>query len=183
MTANTNDNTDKEVWLRYAAGADQALTELVKQYNNRLIGFLTARKCADPESTCQELWRKVIENRGSFDGNSFSGWVFKIARNMLYEQFRKAERRNESNLSPDYDAAGDEGIVGLARMEQQEMVQIIKKCMASVGEPFITAFRMTIDGATAKEIGKQLGVADGTIYSRVSRAKKMIQDCVGGKKS
>lgn len=102
---------------------------------------------------------------------------------MLYEQFRKAERRNESNLSPDYDAAGDEGIVGLARMEQQEMVQIIKKCMASVGEPFITAFRMTIDGATAKEIGKQLGVADGTIYSRVSRAKKMIQDCVGGKKS
>ena len=105
MTANTNDNTDKEVWLRYAAGADQALTELVKKYNNRLIGFLTARKCADPESTCQELWRKVIENRGSFDGNSFSGWFFKIARNMLYEQFRKAERRNESNLSPDYDPA------------------------------------------------------------------------------
>ena len=102
---------------------------------------------------------------------------------MLYEQFRKSERRNESNLNPEYDVAGDEGIVGLARMEQKEMVQVIKQCMESVGEPFVTAFRMTIDGASAKEIGKQIGAAEGTIYSRVSRAKKKIQDCVAGRTS
>ena len=183
MTAITNDKADEEVWLRYAAGSDQALTELVKKYNNRLIGFLTARKCLDPEGTCQDVWRKVIEKQDSFDGKSFSGWVFTITRNMLYEQFRKAERRNESNLSPDFDVAGDDELVGLARTEQQEMVQIIKQCMESVGEPFITAFRMKIDGASAKAIGQQIGAAENTIYTRVHRAKKMIQECVEGRMS
>ena len=181
MTAITNDNADKEVWLRYAAGSDQALTELVNKYNNRITGFLTARKCADPESTCQDVWGKVIEKRNSFDGNSFSGWVFTIARNMLFEQFRKSQRRNESNLSPDYDVSSDEEIVGLARMEQQEMVDVIKICMESVGEPFITAFRMKIDGASAKAIAEQIGAAENTVYTRVHRAKKMIQECVEGK--
>ena len=102
---------------------------------------------------------------------------------MLYEQFRKAERRNESNLSPEFDAEGDEGIVGLARLEQQEMVQIIKKCMESVGEAFIAAFRMKIDGATAKEIGEHFGIAENTASTRVHRAKKNIKDCVEGKSS
>lgn len=183
MTAITNDKADEEVWLQYVAGSDQALTQLVEKYNNRLIGFLTARKCNDPEATCQDLWRKVIEKRASFDGKSFSGWVFMIARNMLYEQFRKSERRKESNLSPEYDVAGDDDIVGLVRMEQQEMIQIIKRCMDSVGEPFITAFQMKIDGASAKAIAEQIGAAENTVYTRVHRAKKMIQDCVEGKLS
>ena len=183
MTAITNDKADEEVWLRYAAGSDQALTELVKKYNNRLIGFLTARKCLDPEGTCQDVWRKVIEKQDSFDGKSFSGWVFTIARNMLYEQFRKSERRQESNLSPEYDVASDNDIVGLVRIEQQEMVQKIKECIETVGEPFITAFRMKIDGAKAKEIGERIGAAENTVYTRVHRAKQMIKDCVEGKTS
>jgi RNA polymerase sigma-70 factor (ECF subfamily) len=183
MTAKTNDQADKEVWLRYVSGDDQALTKIVEKYNNRLIGFLTARKCVDPESTCQDVWRKVIEKRKSFDGQSFSGWVFTIARNMLFEQYRKSERRKESNLSPDYDVASDDDIVGLVRMEQQEMVQVIKQCMDSVGEPFITVFRMKIDGASAKSIADEIGAAENTVYTRVHRAKKMIQDCVEGKMS
>ena len=183
MTATANEKIDSEVWLLYASGSEQALARLVDKYNNRLIAFLAARKCVDPESVCQNVWQKVIEKRDSFDGKSFSGWVFTIARNMLYEQFRKSDRRKESNLSPDYDVASDDDIVGLARTEQQEMVQVIKNCMEAVGEPFITAFRMKIDGASAKAIADQIGAAENTVYTRVHRAKKMIQDCAEGKLS
>ena len=183
MTVEINNKSDREVWLRYIAGNDDALAELVEKFNPRLIGFLTARKCLDPEGTCQDVWSKVIAKRDSFDGQSFSGWVFTIARNMLYEQFRKSERRQESNLSPEYDVASDNDIVGLVRIEQQEMVQKIKECMETVGEPFITAFRMKIDGAKAKEIGERIGAAENTVYTRVHRAKQMIKDCVEGKTS
>ena len=182
MTA-TNDKTDEEAWLRYNSGNKQALTELVEKYHSRLVGFLTTRKCADPESTCQDVWAKVISKRDSFDGKSFSGWVFAIARNMLNEQYRKSNRRNEANLSSDYDVAGDDEIIGLARLEQKEMVQIIKECMDSVGEPFVTAFRMKIDGASAKAIAEKIGAAENTVYTRVHRAKKTIQECVEGKTS
>ena len=183
MTVETNNKKDEEVWLQYMSGDQLALAKIVEKYHSRIVGFLTTRKCSDPESTCQDLWAKVISKRDSFDGKSFSGWVFAIARNMLNEQYRKTARRNESNLSPDYDVAGDDDIVAQARMEQQEMVQIIEKCMESVGEPFITAFRMKIDGASAKAIAEKINAAENTVYTRVHRAKKMIQDCVEGKVS
>jgi len=165
------------------AGDDQAMTELVNKYHSQLAGFLTARKCAQPEEICQDVWEKVIAKKQSFDGQSFSGWVFAIARNMLNEQYRKANRRNESNLSPEYDVANDKDIVGLVRLEQKEMVLVIKSCMDTVGEPFITAFRMKIDGSSAKAIGEKIGAPEKTVYTRVHRAKKMIQDCVEGKLS
>lgn len=183
MTVEKNNKTDEEAWIRYVRGDEQSLSELVTKYHNRLVGFLTARKCADPEATCQDVWEKVISKKQSFDGKSFSGWVFTIARNMLNEQYRKATRRNESNLSPDFDVANDGDIVGLVRIEQQEMVQVIRDCMDSVGEPFVTAFRMKIDGATAKAIGETIGAAENTVYTRVHRAKRMIQDCAEGKLS
>lgn len=183
MTATSNDKKDEEVWLRYVAGSDQALTQLVEKYHNRLIGFLSGHGCSDPLGITQDVWGKVVEKQSSFDGKSFSGWVFMIARNMLYEQHRKAARRQESNLSPEFDVEGSDEIVALQRLEQQEMVQIIKACMESVGEPFITAFRLKLDGAKAKEIAKQLGVTENTISTRVHRAKTKIKDCVEGKVS
>ena len=180
MTVEINNKSDREVWLRYIAGDADALTELVEKYDSRLVAWLTVRKCADPEGICQDAWSKVIANRDSFDGRSFSGWVFKIAKNLFHDQLRKSKRRGEEILSPKYDVASDD-ILGLVRMEQQEMVQIVKKCMETVGEPFITAFQLMIDGARAKAIAEKFGVAEKTIYSRVHRAKKMIRECVDGR--
>ena len=181
MTVEINNKTDEVAWHRYMSGDQQGLTQLVEKYHSRIVGFLTTRKCSDPDSTCQDLWTKVISKRDSFDGKSFSGWIFTIARNMLNEQHRKSARRGESNLSPDFDVASDDDIVALIRIEQREMVQIINNCMDAVGEPFITAFRMKIDGASAREIADRIDAAENTVYTRVHRAKKMVQDCVEGK--
>jgi DNA-directed RNA polymerase specialized sigma24 family protein len=93
MAVKINNKTDKDYWQKYIAGSNEALSQLVDKYNSRLMAFLTARKCKDPESSCQEVWRKVIVKRDSFDGKSFSGWVFTIARNQFTEQIRKAARR------------------------------------------------------------------------------------------
>ena len=179
MTAKINNKTDEEAWLRYMSGNQQALTELVEKYHSRIVGFLAARKCKDSEATCQDVWTRVISKRDSFDGKSFSGWVFAIARNMFNEQYRRAKTRDESNLSPEYDVVDDEAIIGLARMERQEMIDITQKCMELVGEPFITAFRMKLDGDSAKAIVEKIGATENTVYTRIHRAKKMIQDCGG----
>lgn len=181
MAVESNNETDQDLWEKYIAGSNDGLTELVKKYNSRLIAFLTVRKCKDPESTCQEVWRKVIDKRSSFDGKSFSGWVFTIARNQFTEQIRKAARRDERELDPEFDVSSDEELIGLAKLEEKEMIQTIKDCMENVGEPFITVFRMKLSGTSAKAIAEKLKATENTIYTRVHRAKNLIQDCVEAK--
>jgi RNA polymerase sigma factor (sigma-70 family) len=140
-----------------------------------------ARKSKDPESICQEVWQKIIDKRDSFDGKSFSGWSFTILRNFHTEQVRKAARRDERELNPEYDTASDFELFGLAKLEKQEMIDVIKSCIESVGEPFVTAFRLKLGGASTRAISEKVGTAEKTVSTRVHRAKKMIQQCVEAK--
>jgi len=181
MALQINNRSDQETWDRYIAGSNDALADLVAKYNSRLIAFLTSRKCRDPESTCQEVWKKVIDKRNSFDGKSFSGWVFAIARNLFTEQIRRAARRDERELGPETDVASDDEVFGLAKLEKQEMFQTIRDCMNSVGEPFANALQMKMAGTSTKVIADTLGAAENTVYTRIHRAKKMIRDCVEAK--
>ena len=61
------------------------------------------------------------------------------------------------------------------------MIQTIKDCMETVGEPFITVFRMKLSGTSTKAIAEKLKAAENTVYTRVHRAKNLIQDCVEAK--
>lgn len=184
MTVEKNNESDRDIWNRYIAGSDEALTELFNKYNSRLVARLAGNGCAHPEELVQDVWTKVISKRDSFDGRSFSGWIFTITNNMGYAQHRKSNRRNESNLDPEFELTNkNEGLLGIARLEQKEMVQMVKDCMESVGKPFVTAFRLKLDGLKASEIAAKEGIAEGTADSRAGRAKAKIRECVEGKTS
>jgi len=55
----------------------------------------------DPEDLLQEVWLRAFEEFPSYDParSSFRAWIFGIAKNVLYETWRREGRRGES-LSP-----------------------------------------------------------------------------------
>ena len=179
MTVEQNNLADETNWQKYIAGNDQALVSLFEKYNSRFMAYLSSRKCKDPETICQEGWSRIIAKKNSFDGKSFSGWSFRIIRNLFAEQVRKAVSRNTKQLTSETCVVQQSDAFGLAKLEAKERMAVVKACVEAVGEPFLTVFRMkTLDNMKAKEIAAVIGVAENTIHTRVSRAKQKIKDCV-----
>ncbi len=83
------------------------MNELIDWYQYRLARYLfyvTGRR-ENVEDLAQETWLRVLERGTQFDGRSrFEPWLFSIARNLAFDQFRK--RRS---ISLDADATAKSG--------------------------------------------------------------------------
>jgi RNA polymerase sigma-70 factor (ECF subfamily) len=83
------------------------INELIEWYQFRLARYLfyvTGRR-ENVEDLAQETWLRVLERRMQFDGRSrFEPWLFSIARNLAFDQFRKRRM-----LSLDADVTSESG--------------------------------------------------------------------------
>lgn len=85
-------DNDKELLKKYLNGDELAFEALVKKYT-KLIYFFIFRQVKDPqlsEDLTQETFIKVWKNLRKFDfDKSFKTWIFKIAKNLTIDYFRK----------------------------------------------------------------------------------------------
>jgi len=102
---------------------------------------------------------------------SFEGWMKRIFVNTAIEHYRKAsskrffleiEHANEVSLSNG----------ALDNLATQDLLKLVQKL--PVG--YRTVFNLyAIDGFNHKEIGKMLGISEGTSKSQLARARKTLQ--------
>lgn len=74
------------------------LGTLFEQYHGYLIGFFrkSGYALAVSEDLAQETFWRVMKYRSSYDARrSFRAWLFKIARNTMYDESRRNSRRGE----------------------------------------------------------------------------------------
>jgi len=94
--------------LRYKDLA--VINELIEWYQHRLARYLfyvTGRR-ENVEDLAQETWLRVLERGTQFDGRSrFEPWLFSIARNLAFDQFRK---RRAISLDTQDDTESHDGI-------------------------------------------------------------------------
>ena len=80
-------------------GSTEAFDEIFHRYSPRLYGFLR-KKNSDAslaEDVFQATFQKLHQNRSRYDpALPFSGWIFTICRNALYDHLRRQQRRREA---------------------------------------------------------------------------------------
>jgi RNA polymerase sigma-70 factor, ECF subfamily len=84
------------------------MNELIEWYQYRLARYLfyVTGKRENVEDLAQETWLRVLERGSQYDGRSrFEPWLFSIARNLAFDQFRK--RRTASLDTHDASESGD----------------------------------------------------------------------------
>jgi RNA polymerase sigma-70 factor, ECF subfamily len=86
------------------------INELIEWYQFRLARYLfyvTGRR-ENVEDLAQETWLRVLERGAQYDGRSrFEPWLFSIARNLAFDQFRK---RRMFSLDADVTSESGESI-------------------------------------------------------------------------
>lgn len=151
------------------AGDLAAFDGLYARYERRLFGYIV-RLVGDralAEDLFHDVFLGVLEDR-SFDParGRFGAWLFTVARNRCLMERRKRSRR-EARQAREPAPSADDGLERDLR---------VRAAMAGLSESHRQLLLLKQVGElTYKEIAAMLGVAEGTIKSRVHAATRAFR--------
>ena len=172
--------TDEEVVARVCAGDTQTFEILMRRYNQRL--FRAARAIlhndADAEDAVQQAYLNAYRHLAQFEGRAkFSTWLTRIA---VYEALTRRRRSRDKSTAP-----GDEEHVKHVASathdpERQAYVAqlgaLLEAALAALPDGYRRVFMLReVDGLNTAETAQQLRLSEGTVKTRLHRAKGLLQ--------
>lgn len=158
--------------------------KLVTAYEKNVYN-LALRLVGDPEDAAdmtQETFIKAYRALGSFRGDSkFSAWLYRIVSNVCLDFLRSRSRRKQVSLSVE-DEDG-EAFMELPDMsgnpEEQLMKKLSMEAVRSGLEQLPPQQRQILvlrelGGLSYAELAQTLGLEEGTVKSRIFRARKRL---------
>lgn len=169
---------DQSILDRIARGERDALAELYARYQAPLFRYL-AQITGDhglAEEVLQDTLVAVWKGAASFEGRStVQTWLIGIARRQAHNNRRRRAVPLADASELDVLAAGEPEPedAALASAERDELAAAIG-CLATVHrEALVLAF---VNGLSYLEMAAVLGIAEGTVKSRLSNAKRALRD-------
>jgi RNA polymerase sigma-70 factor (ECF subfamily) len=176
--------TDEELIARFQEGDEQAYTELVNRYRDKLMTFVYrfVNDMEQAEDIIQDTMLKLYTHKHYYRNIAkFSTWIYTIAGNLAKTELRKRKNRKVTNISQMGPEDRDYELPSVAP-ETDEVVQseyIEKKIQAAIQNlPLhfrtVTILR-DIQELSYEEISKIVEVPLGTVKSRINRARLQLQ--------
>ena len=124
----------------------------------------------------QDTYAKVLAKPRLLRNDDDIGYLLKTMRNLFYDQRRQAARRATEPVDPeDFDRvpgrAGPEEMV-----EQRELLGAIAELPEEFRDVLVA---VDVAGLSYKEAAWLLGVPEGTVMSRLYRARKRVIEAYG----
>ena len=180
--------TDESLMLRVGKGDRQAFDEIVRRYGSKMIN-LAYQITGDrdlAEDIGQETFFRAYRSAPRYrEISKFSTWLYTIAINLCRNELRKrkfrifslegmAEREEDEKIRIDI---VDDRLKPDAELERKELGRMIRKAIASLPEKFRTPLVLRdIQGLAYDEIGRILNLPEGTVKSRINRARLRVKD-------
>jgi RNA polymerase sigma-70 factor (ECF subfamily) len=163
-----------------------AFARLVKLHEGMVFN-VAARLLGDPEEArdlAQEVFLQVFRMLGRFEGrSSLKTWIYRIAVNQCHNRRRFWHRRRrdreqafEEGLSAReaVSAATEPGPYEDAR--RRERARRVQRALLQLSfEHRSVLVLREVEGLTCEEVADALGVPEGTVKSRLSRAREAMR--------
>ena len=161
---------------RCQTGDVEAFESLYQQHAARLY-TLACRMAGSPEDgedLLQEIFLQAYRKLGSFKGDSAIGtWLYRLALNHCLDYVRSRQAKM-SKLTETLDA--DTSFQPTARRETPIARLDLERAVERLPEGCREAFVLhDVEGFDHKEVGKLLGIAEGTSKSQVFKARMKLR--------
>lgn len=174
---------DSDLVARLRAGEAAAAAAIVDQYGPRLHAMLLHLCAGDADQAAeftQEAFARAWERLDQFAGeSSFYTWLYRLARNRaidLLARRRPHAMAMEHDTGPASDATPSQAT---ARAELVAAVQAaLQRLPAEMREIILLR---DFDQLDYDAIASALGIAVGTVKSRLSRARAALRECLAGR--
>lgn len=184
---------DMAVLSRCRQGDPDAFEALVEKYQKQMLN-IACRMTGSYEDACevvQDAFVAAYRGLGDFGGRSrFSTWLVAIVMNLSRNRIRQMHGRNYQegislddpvdtqggNMRPEAASPHPDQLEELEEREEQERIQ---GCIKALDPDFreIIVLR-DLQGFSYQEICGMLKIPEGTVKSRLSRARDAVKNCL-----
>ena len=177
------DLTDNELIRLVQDGDEAAFAQLAARHSSRIwqLVVLNARQIRDAEEIFQDIWVAVWENiKGLREINSFGAWLRKIAYTTCRRYYTtNSHTRGEILQSAEQLAETIDRDV-LARFRETELRAAVTEAVHHLPERVrAVAVLYYLEMWTIKEIATELGLAVGTVKTRLSQIRALLREEFG----
>ncbi len=175
---------DRDLVARWQAGDEEAFAALVRRHQGRVYRLLL-RMLGNPEEAedvAQEAFLNLHRHGHRFRGESrFSTFVYRVAANAALNRRRALGRRRERMERLERrQAAGDElpeaprdpESAAVGEEEREEVQRALLALPETLRMPVVL---YDIEGLSYGEIAEVLKLAEGTVKSRIHRARQALR--------
>jgi len=167
------------------SGDARAFEQLVAQYERPIVRFLYRYlgNSEEAKEVCQDVFVKIFRGINSFQNNcSLKTWIYRITLNtVLNEKRRWYQRLKDRFVGLDviahtkYDSIPDPAL-SLTMSDRCRSVSLALRKMRPDHRAILVM--RDLEGLSYQEISDALGLALGTVKSRLARARQEMKDAI-----
>ena len=178
---------ESAVILKVQQGDANAFEALVTAYQKQVYN-LALRTVGNPEDAAdlsQEAFLRAYRSIGSFRGDSkFSVWLYRLTTNICIDFLRSKGRKptvsltmeNDDEETQELDVA-DDRFDPEENFQRAELQRAVQRGLNALPEEFRTILVLReLEGMSYAEIGEILHLEEGTVKSRLFRARSRLCD-------
>jgi RNA polymerase sigma-70 factor, ECF subfamily len=188
------DDSERRFIERLVAHDERAFNELVELYQVRVyhLVYRMIGRQDEAEDMAQEVFVQVFKAIGQFRGEcKLSTWVYRITTNLCKNRLKYLSRRHDGSQD-EFEAVAErapfsegKGVTygDVARpdhmVEGYQVESVVQRCLSEIEPEFREVLVLRdIEDLSYEEIAEITGVADGTVKSRIHRARAALKSKV-----
>ncbi|MCX8130142.1 MAG: sigma-70 family RNA polymerase sigma factor [Clostridia bacterium] len=186
---------NEKILLEKAKNGDLKAFELLIEGYQKKVYNIALRMIGnhdDANELAQEVFIRILKSIKNFkEESTFSTWVYRITTNICLDELRK--RKNRKTVSIDEEMKLEDGEV--ARQiedikplpdiiaERNELKKIVTEAIQLLSEEHKLVIVMRdIQGFSYEEIAKVTKIPEGTVKSRINRARLALKEILKSKR-
>lgn len=178
--------TEQELVHSAQKGDTSAFGQLVEAHQSKIytLCYRMTGNAEDAADLTQEVFLSAWRSLSRFqEQSSFGTWIYRMATNASIDFLRREKRRQVLSMTMEEDSEERQAQVPDERysphrlLEQKEARQAVANALAALSPEHRQVLVLReMEGLSYQEIGQLLDLEEGTVKSRIARARLALRD-------
>lgn len=178
--------TEAELIQAARSGDQEAFARLVETHQGKVyaLAYRMTGNREDAADLTQEAFLNAWRGLASFQSQSaFATWLYRLTSNACIDFLRREKRRSALSITVEDDAQERQAEIPDLRhspeqeLERQESRQAVRQGLAALSSEHREVLVLReLEGLSYQEIAQQLGLEEGTVKSRIARARMSLRE-------
>lgn len=171
--------SDYDLLDAWRGGDAEAGNQLFERHFDSVCRFFRNKVNEGVDDLIQRTFLACVESKDAFRGDAtFRTYLFTLARNTLYAHFKRTHKER-ARLDPLEVSVHDLGPTPTGIVAKRKEQRVLLEALRAIPvEHQVTLELYYWEELSAADLGRVLGVPEGTVRTRIRRAKSLLEQAI-----